>query len=524
MDELDAHWRRLIGVVAFLMAAAFILPGLVQPPALGENRVLTRPPPLPHGLAGLKAWRDEVDQVVADRFPARRFLIPALNALRLTAGVSGSDRVIVGRQGWLFYDNGSHLGAARNVPPMSAAETRAWLEGLAGRTEALGAIPYLVLTPPMKETVFPQYAPSWMGAPSPDRPAPRLARLARQAQVGEVIYPHAAVAAQGPQAYSRHDTHWTGYGAYGGYSALMQALRARGLGHGPRPLSAFAREPLAYDRQQSDLASMEGVKGFVRVDAPALIDPAAQGRIKTTWLSDNHSWTGPRVIDTGQVGKPTLLLTVDSFSNALLPLLYGDFSRLVVAHNQDGAWRPDLIAAYHPDAVILEVLESGLPSSLAQAPPASAEAADRIGDVLGLGPTPLKPAAGLATLLDQAPPASCNIETASLTAARRGGWRLRVSGWVSDLGDQPGLATGRVRLTGPAGDLIGDLTIDLRRPDVAAAFHKPAAEASGYDQTLASDALSPGDYSVRVYRRTAKGWVTCLSGQPLRVAPGMAGR
>jgi len=87
---------------------------------------------------------------------------------------------------------------------------------------------------------------------------------------------------------------------------------------------------------------------------------------------------GARVIDTGQAGKPVLLMTVDSFSTALLPFLYSHFSRLVIAHNQEGTWREDLIERFKPDLVVLEVIESGLPASLAPAPPASVAARGRI--------------------------------------------------------------------------------------------------------------------------------------------------
>jgi len=52
---------------------------------------------------------------------------------------------------------------------------------------------------------------------------------------------------------------------------------------------------------------------------------------------------------------------------------------------------------------------------------------------------------------------------------------------------------------------------------VAAALRKPGARLSGYDQVLASGALARGTYEVRVYRRTAQGWVVCPAGRPLAV-------
>jgi hypothetical protein len=95
------------------------------------------------------------------------------------------------------------------------------------------------------------------------------------------------------------------------------------------------------------------------------------------------------VIDTGQTGKPVVLITRDSFSNALLPFLYSHFSRLILAHNQDGIWREDLIDRFKPDLVILEVVESGLPLSLiAPAHPASAAARDRIARMMVDPPLP----------------------------------------------------------------------------------------------------------------------------------------
>jgi hypothetical protein len=378
----SAHWKRLIGASLAVLAAAFIAPRFVRAPDIAENRELAPAPAMPQDLEGWRRLRPALDAYIADHFPPRAQLIGALNALRLKFGVSGTDRVVVGRDGWLFYDNGTHLGAARGDPPMSADEVKTWLTNLAGRSEALHqqGIAYLVVAAPAKEAVFPQHAPAWFRL-DPKRSAVRLAALAQQTQSGEVLYLAPAMAQHahwGMTLYSRHDTHWTGLGAYEGYAAIMRKLQAMGaVAEGPRPIEAFTEVERPEKARPRDLALMLGVASFVEVDYPEITDPAAEAAAKVTHLA-GPDWTKPRIIDTGQVGKPVLLMTMDSFSNALLPFLLGHFSRIVVAHNQDGPWRQDLIATYRPNIVLLEVAESGLPVIMQGGPAASPDAAQRI--------------------------------------------------------------------------------------------------------------------------------------------------
>jgi Ca2+-binding RTX toxin-like protein len=79
-----------------------------------------------------------------------------------------------------------------------------------------------------------------------------------------------------------------------------------------------------------------------------------------------------------------LLLLRDSFSLAMLPFLEGHFSRIVIAHNEDGFWRPDLVERFRPDVVISEVIESGAPYIMAGSPPPSEAARARIAHALAL--------------------------------------------------------------------------------------------------------------------------------------------
>ncbi|CAN5678784.1 hypothetical protein BH10PSE5_BH10PSE5_20260 [soil metagenome] len=521
----------LIATILMLMAAAFVLPHLAPPPDLREGRVLAAKP---SASAGLTEFRRQTDAWVADRFPARPYLIGWLNVARLGIGDSGSERVLAGRGGWLFYNDGSRLGPARGVPTADDAQSAEWLRGLSARVEALAdqGVPYLVISPPAKETIYPQYAPAWFPGPSDQRRGWKLAGLAEQVEPGHVIHlrdPVAAATTAGVVTFSRHDTHWTGDGAYAGYVAVMDRLRALGVDQPTRPLSAF-RPVTSGPKQPRDLAQMLGVASFVPIAYRGYVDPAAE-TWRTTWLSDRHDWTGPQVVDTGQVGKPVLLLTRDSFSNALLPFLMGHFSRVILTHIDDGPWRIDLIARFKPDVVMLEVQEHGLGDLMHPAPAVSQTAEARIERVLPHAPThgPLAPSApsrgrfvparavprALAGLDGSVPIPTCAVDQAVMDA--RG---LVITGWISDLSPEPRPTQGAVRLTSAAGDFVQPLEMDQDRPDVAAFFKRTLAQPLGFTRTLNVTGLPPGTYSLRVYRRTVTGWIGCLGPNALFMPKG----
>jgi hypothetical protein len=525
------HWRLLIGTILVLMAAAWLAPRWIPAPDIQENRVLAARPEWPKRLSDLDDFRKAADAYVADHFPVRPQMIGALNRLRMLVGVSGSNRVIIGRHGWLFYDDDTHLGAARGDPPMNGPETRAWLMTLAGRTEMLRArgVPYLVVAPPVKETIYPQNGPSWYHAPSPARVALILPKLAQASGAGEVLYLHPQIAGAtraGEKTYSLHDTHWSGYGAYAGYVGLMSRLHAMGLTEGPRPRSDFRMMDLRSGAGPRDLALMLGVSSFVDLDFPHIDDEAAEGKINRTFLGPKTDWTAPQVVDTGEIGKPTLLLTRDSFSNELLPLLYSHFSRIVVAHNQDGFWRPDLIDRFKPDIVLLEVIEPGLRVSMGEGPAPSNAAIARIDRVLEtampvrrtpqatLMPTLTPPDAGTSAILARAAPTgNCNIEIVKLTPGLNGEATFMGSGWLSELSDQITSPKGLMALKGPGGTFAASLPMDKARPDVAAYFKNPHARESGFVGTFFLKRLAPGAYTPWVYRRAGGGWIGCAGKQ-----------
>ncbi len=512
--------RGLIAIIIILMTGLLLIDKVIAPPLLQEGRVMAGPPAWT-GMAHLAAFRRQTEDYISDRFPARHHLIGTLNYVRMQFGDSGTDRVLVGRDGWLFYNDGSKLGLARGKPPLTDAQAAEWLRGLSGRVESLPGRIYLVVVPPAKDTIYPQFGPHWYEGPSPRRAGLTLANLAARTEPGHVIHlrgPVQAVANSGVGAFSRHDTHWTGDGAYAGYVAVMAQLRALGLDQPTRPLSDFVIKTPG-PQPPRDLAMMLGVASFYPLDYRSYIDPKSPPKT-ITWLSDRRGWNAPQVVDTGEVGKPTLLMTRDSFSNALNPFLLGHFSRVILTHIDDGFWRQDLIDRFQPDVVMLQVQEHGLVSTMYGSPAVSEAAEARIQAALPKAPTqgPLAPsapsrgrfetlaAAGVAfDGLDAAVPAAgCNVDKALMDA--RG---LMVSGWVSDLSTIAGLGQGAIRLTGPAGDFVQPLEVNQTRPDVVAYFKSPVAQPSGFFASLNIQKLPPGTYDLRIYRRAASGWMGC---------------
>ncbi len=342
----------------------------IPAPELVENRRLAAWPEPALLTRNFAEWRHGVDAWVADNFPARRHMISALNYVRWRLGYSGTARVVVGKDGWLFYDDGSHLAQVR---PSTIAKTDldAWAHELKIRTEFLSArgAQYLVLAAPVKESLYRERVPPYLTQVGITN-AQAIAATVHAAGLRNFLDLQPALTLEkqaGVPIYSPYDTHWTGEGAYVAYTEIVNAFKQRGLTVQMHSRNTFRLLPPSEAAMPQDLAYMLGIANFVQQEYPQLV-AIDQTKPRITWLGSRRDWTADRVIDTGVPG-PVLVMTGDSFSNACLPLLERSFSRIVFSHHQNGFFRPDLIERFKPNAVLLEVIESGIrhampPSSL----------------------------------------------------------------------------------------------------------------------------------------------------------------
>ena len=373
------HPRRdLVLAVLFVLALALPLVGALAKRDLARTAFENRPaapwPGLPADAGARKRWPGAFEAAFADRFGGRDRLIRLHHATKaLVFGVSPVDKVLIGRNGWLYFLGEDARAIDRDwrgvhpydpeVPRQVAAEFRRRHDWLAQR-----GIAYVVMVVPDKATIYPEHLPRWVRQVDPSTRLDRLyAALAAHPEVAVLDLRPALVAAKARQrVYFRTDSHWNYAGATVAYAVLMRALAAQrpGLAAVPAEVPPFVP---GQDTTSGDLAQMLGLPGrFVEDDvaplAKVLANAPARCARRLPVASPDASGTEREVYECTGSG-PTALLLRDSMGIALVPPLAENFSRLTVLSTR--RLDPAAVAAERPDIVIEELVERTLHAPLA---------------------------------------------------------------------------------------------------------------------------------------------------------------
>ena len=250
-------------------------------------------------------------------------------------GVSPSEEVIVGKQGWLYLANS--LRAYRGVKKLSAKQTEEWVTVLKAKKEWLASrnIRYLLVVAPNKEEIYPEYLPSSIRPTSKEQFLDSiLARLGAESgvEVLDLREPMRRGKALGP-VYDRTDTHWSELGMFLGSNEIVSRLHQWFPALQPAPL---AGRTLAFqDGPGGDLTGMIGLRDelfenriTVHPKASETCEPATL-RLQAQWPTGELKAT-PIVFESREAGCDlTVLITGDSFSAGLMQYLPEHFRRTV---------------------------------------------------------------------------------------------------------------------------------------------------------------------------------------------------
>lgn len=299
-------------------------------------------------------YLSEAGDYFTDHFAFREEIVAADSWIRSDVfGVSSTDDVIVGKNGWLYYtatlDDYQHKNSVSERMLFNMAHNTALMQEYA---EGLGKT-FLFTVAPNKNTLYDENMPDRLRFQVAEKSdAARLSLwLARE----NVNYVDMFDLFEGQEEvlYYARDSHWNEKGAVLAYNALLDACG--------KPHEAYGDlEPVQKTDYFGDLELMlfpVGGRAEMRLEYP----------VADTWCYAEGENVEDQFIRTGnEEGEGNLLMYRDSFGNSLIPYMAQTFSQAVFSKRVPYAMS-DLVTC-EPDVVIVEKVERHLPT-LGTVPP-----------------------------------------------------------------------------------------------------------------------------------------------------------
>lgn len=284
---------------------------------------------------------------VSDRFFLRQELISLDNWLTATVfGNSGEDKVILGKDGWLFFTE--TLDDYTGTDPMSqrelfSAAKNLQLMQLYCRHEGKD---FAFMIAPNKNSLYSAYMPDY-GVKAEETDASRLMQLLEEMDVKTVDL-FTAFRQVGQPLYFAHDSHWNSRGAALGADAINAAFGVESDYYG----GDFSQK----QRHDGDLYSMA---------YPAFSDPEMDsvygGQLSYSFVGKNTKPDSIQLKTTGS-GEGNLVAYRDSFGNLLFPYLADSYANALFSRSTSYDMTREA------DYILVELVERNLRYLIAGAP------------------------------------------------------------------------------------------------------------------------------------------------------------
>jgi alginate O-acetyltransferase complex protein AlgJ len=299
---------------SWLFLGMLMIPGIVmlfaprQDVSQREARVLARQPGLvelaEHPFDYSPLW----DAYLKDHFGMRDWLLDLTSVVRWDMKSPASAKVIVGKKGWLFYEEGL-LPTSESKQDIEEKVDRQLelIRAISDRLRRQG-IPLLVVPTLDKHTLYPEYLPGWLDHRPQNHALDQLIAGIRSRGVDMIDIRDGLAASKDQQPlFFLTDTHWTPIGAALAFNLIS------GFSHGvlsPVKVPGGARlEP----GPPHDLARMAGFDGEpLDWTVPAFNSSYPQAVREELQIAD-HSLQKPFVMRRDGPGSKVLIVG-DSFS------------------------------------------------------------------------------------------------------------------------------------------------------------------------------------------------------------------
>ncbi len=546
------------GFMVMLALPAILLFSGMQP---GNylNRALATFPALSGKGVSDGTYFSAVDAYLDDNLPVRPAVIEAKAEFDYQVlGVSSNPSVVVGRDGWLFFD--------QEVAPTCNKDAATVLQQMDGFAATVGTASrsfYFTIAPD-KRTIYPEQLPASLQGVETctdhERPAMRSG-MARRPQTTIDLWGPVDAARESSGStpiYWPKDTHWNTIAAIAAVRTIVQSIDAAAWSESD-VVSLAESQP-----HGDDLMHLMGIADSVVMPAVTVSRPGQQIQAVPPSGPVGFGEATQRFVSEGTapVIPGRTLIVGDSFFDVALPLLapwfqdltfvsparitcpevldqLTDYETIIVEQVERDAYRVDYQTILAPLFARLTgqpapvtpaaYLASCAPQSGPSAPPGGPTAPPS-GQNTGQGGQNLTTVApGFVGSADVSAGgttsgAQCNADTLNGVAFDQVGsspvQSINIAGWAADLQTKTAPSTTYLQLVGPNGDRYYVATQVYERPDVAKAYDAPALTESGFVAQFSAENLAPGEYAVRVVMDTPRGPLVCNTRHTLQLTAG----
>jgi len=365
------RWYIAFFAMLLTLPTLYTLGGFKKDTAINEFRVLAEFPGFTSDAAILRQFCQDLEKYYNDHLGGREWLIDCRILVQRSLSPGFSNKVIGGKNGWLFYYTGKMFENHLGVPPLSEHKLKAWQHELDYHREQLAAqgIKYLLVIAPDKETTCSQELPHWMDQILPYSQTDEFLtfmRLHSSVEILDLREPLREASRRAPLFY-KSDTHWNLLGVAVAEKSICPKLRELLLGperfapadFGLLPasgtggnISRIAALPYRLDPNFYRFASGTNEPAQKFYSTTDEIEPEQFGLLPVPQIMAIHA--------TNQVHQLKAIVFGDSFSFALTPFLAAHFKELhVLRRNFDmgevNRVKPDIVIEERSEGVLWNI-------------------------------------------------------------------------------------------------------------------------------------------------------------------------
>lgn len=308
----------------------------------------------------IEAYPSAYEEYYNDHLPFRS------NWIRLNSNLdyflfqtSPNTEVIMGKDGWLFYNNlldDNSIETYKGMNLFTQEELETISENLLNAKEELaqtGVSEFVLLIAPNKERIYEEKMPDYYGKPAKEYRTKQLIEYLQKNTDIRIVYPYEELkmAKLSNQVYYRLDTHWNKIGGYVGSSALLRELGASMI-----PLEALSITKTS--PTVCDLADMIYMRDYLNTDADYILegyDVYGMQMEKQGEMGEYIYWC-----ENGDSRK--LFMLGDSFADAMNDYVASGFEESCMMHYSGAYW--EVLQREQPDIFVYELVERRIGSLL----------------------------------------------------------------------------------------------------------------------------------------------------------------